>query len=62
MRQTQRPVCLVKGHAANRENKRCDEIAEAITHLPGLPEDQGYKKRSGLIVVVYSSNPPFNFW
>ena len=37
----------VKGHAANRENKRCDEIAEAITHLPDLPEDKGYRKEMG---------------
>jgi len=37
----------VKGHSANRENKRCDEIAEAITHVPDLPEDKGYKRETG---------------
>lgn len=34
----------VKGHSTNRENMRCDEIAEALTHVPDLPEDKGYKK------------------
>lgn len=36
----------VKGHASNPENIRCDEIAETITHIPGLPEDKGYVKDS----------------
>jgi ribonuclease HI len=34
----------VKGHSTNRQNARCDELAEAITHLPGMPADKGYKK------------------
>lgn len=36
----------VKGHGSNPENIRCDELAEAITHIPGMPEDKGYIKET----------------
>lgn len=32
----------VRGHAGQRENERCDELAVAAARQPGLPDDQGY--------------------
>ncbi len=32
----------VHGHAGNRENERCDELATGAAQGPGLREDQGY--------------------
>jgi ribonuclease HI len=32
----------VKGHADNRENQRCDELATAAAMGSNLPEDTGY--------------------
>jgi ribonuclease HI len=33
----------VRGHAGNRENERCDQLAVAAAKLPDLPIDQGYE-------------------
>lgn len=33
----------VKGHYAQAENERCDELAEATARLTNLPADDGYK-------------------
>ena len=33
----------VRGHAGHAENERCDELAVAAAHTPGLPVDVGYK-------------------
>lgn len=32
----------VKGHANNKENNRCDELAVAASKRDSLPEDEGY--------------------
>jgi ribonuclease HI len=34
----------VRGHAGNRENERCDQLAVAAAHQPDLPEDEGYAR------------------
>ncbi len=33
----------VRGHASNRENNRCDELAVAAALKPGLPVDEGFE-------------------
>lgn len=33
----------VKGHAGNKENERCDQLAVAAASRPNLPEDEGYQ-------------------
>jgi len=33
----------LKGHAGNRENERCDQLAMAALRLPKLPQDVGYE-------------------
>jgi len=33
----------VKGHAGNKYNERCDELAVSSAKKPNLPEDKGYK-------------------
>ncbi len=33
----------VRGHSANAENIRCDELAVAAANSPNLPVDQGYE-------------------
>ena len=33
----------VKGHAGNKENERCDELAEGAARQKELPVDAGYK-------------------
>lgn len=41
----------VKGHAGNRENERCDQLAVAAAESPSLPADTGYEQtqsRDGL--------------
>jgi ribonuclease HI len=41
----------VKGHAGNRENERCDQLAVAAAENPSLPADTGYEQaqsREGL--------------
>ena len=41
----------VKGHAGNRENERCDQLAVAAAENPSLPADTGYEQtqsRDGL--------------
>ncbi len=35
----------VKGHAGNRENERCDQLAMAALHQPNLPADDGYENK-----------------
>ncbi len=42
----------VKGHASNKENNRCDELAVAAYKLPNLLIDEGYEaiKRGGLSI------------
>ena len=37
----------VKGHAANEENNRCDELAVQAYSDPDLPTDSGYETKSG---------------
>lgn len=37
----------VKGHADNKWNNRCDEIAVAASKKPGLPADEGYEMSKG---------------
>jgi ribonuclease HI len=32
----------VRGHADNKENNRCDQLAVEAAHLPDLPRDEGY--------------------
>ena len=32
----------VKGHAANKENNRCDELSVSAANQKGLPPDEGY--------------------
>ena len=32
----------VRGHAGNRENERCDQLAKAAAQQPDLPADPGY--------------------
>ena len=32
----------VKGHAGNKENERCDELANAAAYSKNLPEDEGF--------------------
>ncbi len=32
----------VRGHAGNKENERCDQLAVAAAAKPNLPEDEGY--------------------
>ncbi len=32
----------VKGHTANVENERCDQLAESAARKPNLPADEGY--------------------
>ncbi len=34
----------VKGHASNKENNRCDELAVAACRSPNLPIDAGYEE------------------
>lgn len=34
----------VKGHAGNRENERCDELAKLSAQQQGLPADHAYEK------------------
>ena len=34
----------VKGHATNKENNRCDELAVAASFLPNLKTDTEYEK------------------
>ena len=34
----------VKGHASNKENNRCDELAVAARKVKGLPVDPGFVK------------------
>jgi ribonuclease HI len=41
----------VKGHAANPENVRCDELAMQAAQQPNLPIDKGY---NGTLPVKYS--------
>ncbi|MEW6469059.1 MAG: ribonuclease HI [Bacteroidota bacterium] len=36
----------VKGHAENRENNRCDELAVAASFEPHLKADKGYEERT----------------
>jgi ribonuclease HI len=41
----------VKGHAGNKENERCDQLAVAAAENPSLPADTGYEQaqaKSGL--------------
>lgn len=41
----------VKGHAGNKENERCDQLAVAAAEHPSLPADTGYERiqsRDGL--------------
>jgi ribonuclease HI len=33
----------VRGHAGNKENERCDQLAVSAAMKPGLPPDQGYE-------------------
>ena len=33
----------VRGHNGDPNNERCDELAVAASHTPGLPPDPGYK-------------------
>lgn len=33
----------VKGHATNKENNHCDELAVAASHIPHLKVDQAYE-------------------
>jgi ribonuclease HI len=37
----------VRGHAGDVENERCDELAVASAHRPGLPVDGGYAPETG---------------
>lgn len=37
----------VKGHAENRENNRCDEMAVAASFNPGLKVDSWYEQNRG---------------
>jgi ribonuclease HI len=32
----------VKGHSGNKENERCDYLAETAARMTGLPPDPGY--------------------
>lgn len=34
----------VKGHAGNKENERCDQLAVAAAEHPSLPADTGYER------------------
>lgn len=36
----------VKGHAGNKENERCDELANKAVKQDNLPDDEGYKTKS----------------
>lgn len=40
---TRHEFIWVKGHAANVENNRCDELAVAASKKTGLPPDSGYE-------------------
>ena len=40
----------VKGHSANRENERCDQLANEAASRPDLPVDDGYE------------NPPYRLF
>lgn len=35
----------VRGHAGNRENERCDQLAMAALRQPNLPVDDGYENK-----------------
>ncbi|HQI82856.1 MAG TPA: ribonuclease HI, partial [Deltaproteobacteria bacterium] len=35
----------VRGHAGNRENERCDELARAAAQRRDLPDDPGYERQ-----------------
>jgi len=35
----------VRGHAGNRENERCDQLAMAALRQPNLPADDGYENK-----------------
>jgi ribonuclease HI len=37
----------VRGHAGNKENERCDELAVAAASGPDLPPDEGYAPQLG---------------
>jgi ribonuclease HI len=37
----------VRGHSGTRENERCDRLAVAAAHQPGLPVDEGYARTGG---------------
>jgi len=39
----------LKGHAGHPENERCDRLAVAAYHQPGLLEDEGYAEENNLI-------------
>ena len=38
----------VRGHAGNRENERCDQLAVSAAMKPGLPVDLGYENQKQL--------------
>ena len=35
----------VRGHSGHRENERCDRLAVQAAHQPGLPADDGYRRK-----------------
>ena len=39
----------IKGHAGHPENERCDALAVAASHAPGLPPDPGYQPDDNLL-------------
>jgi ribonuclease HI len=42
---THKVQCIwVKGHASNKENNRCDELAVAASKGKNLPADEGYER------------------
>jgi ribonuclease HI len=38
----------VKGHAGNRENERCDQLAQRAAQRKDLPPDEGYERGKGM--------------
>jgi len=62
MRQTRGPVYLGKGHAANREKQRCDEISRRRSHIyPTCRRIKDIEKKWGGSSLFTLRTPPFNF-